>query len=305
MPATTQVATPVVCAVCHSALADAPQGPSCTACGAQFILDDGFPVLMVPGEARFADDADCCAFAGEEETNRFTTTNYYLPLIAQRFPGRRDLRVLSAGCGIGADVDSFHDAGIAAWGVDCGARTMAWAHRSNPNAFQIGSVLNLPYADESFDLIVTGCLLPHIGVQGDSTEVVPDHAAQRARVASELLRVLRPGGLIVTGNPNRRCPVDLFHKGQMRQGGLMRWHAPDENFLLSFADYGQLFAAAQVETLPPARYWGFHTKRRDPKMWVLVGALRGWFALLSLPGLGFLRATGLNPWLMVGVGKPE
>jgi len=267
-------------------------------------MDDGFPVLLGPGDARFADNADCCTFAGEEETNRFTTQNYYLPLIARRLPDRPDLRVLSAGCGIGADVDAFRDAGIQAWGVDCGARTMAWTHRANRGAFQIGSVLNLPYADESFDMIVTGCLFPHIGVEGDSTEVVPDHAAQRARVASELLRVLRPGGLIVTGNPNRLCPVDMFHKGQMQHGGLMRWHSPDEPFLLSFADYGRLFAAAQVEVLPPARYWGFHTKRRDPKMWVLIAALQAWFAVLSLPGLGVLRASGLNPWLVVGVGKP-
>lgn len=299
------VATPVVCAICHGPLRDGPSGPACCACGAEFAVEDGFPVLMVPGESRFSDDADCCAFAGEEETNRHTTRSYYLPLIARRFPGRRDLRVLSAGCGIGADVDALRTEGIDAWGVDCGARTMAWAHRATPGAFQIGSVLNLPYADASFDLVVTGCLLPHIGVVGDSTEVAPDHEAQRSRVAAELLRVLRPGGLIVTGNPNRRCPVDLFHKGQMRQGSLLRWHAPDEPFLLSFADYGRLFAPARVETLPPARYWGFHTKRRDPKMWVLVGALQGWFAVLSLPGFGALRKSGLNPWLMVGVGKSE
>ncbi|MFN3643628.1 MAG: methyltransferase domain-containing protein [Gemmobacter sp.] len=298
------MASPVACPACRSpALAPGPGGVVCGACGAVYPLEDGFPVLLGPGDARFADETDCCTLENEEETNRYTTAHYYLPLIARTFAGRKDLALLSAGCGIGADVDAFRAAGIDAYGVDCGARCSQWGRRVHRAALQIGSVLNLPYGDASFDVIVTGCLFPHIGVEGDSTVVTADHRQKRARVADELMRVLRPGGLIVTGNPNRRCPVDLFHKGQM-QGGLMRWHAPDEPFLLSLADYRAFFAgAARVETLPPARYWGFHSKRRDPKMWVLVGALRAWFAVLSLPGLGGLRASGLNPWLMVGVRK--
>jgi SAM-dependent methyltransferase len=297
----------IACPTCRApALHDGAEAVTCAACGAAYPRDDGFAVLLGPGDARFSDAADCCTFAGEEETNRFTTHSYYRPLLARLFPGRRDLRILSAGCGIGADVDAFRSLGIEAYGVDCGARTSVWHGRSHPAALTIGSVLNLPYADASFDAVLTGCLLPHIGVDGDTTAVLPDHRARRARVASELMRVLKPGGIAILGNPNRLCPVDLFHKGQMKSAtSLLRWHPRDEPFLLSFDDYRDHFGVAgRVETLPVAGYWGFHSKRRDPRMWALVGVLRAWFALLSLPGVGFLRRSGLNPWLMVAVRKP-
>jgi SAM-dependent methyltransferase len=296
---------PLACPACRApALAAAAGGAlGCTACGTVYPAENGFPVLLGPGEARFADATDRCTLEAEEVANRFTATNYYLPLLARSFPGRRDLRLLSAGCGIGADVDAFRAAGIEAWGVDCGGRTAEWPRRRHRAALHLGSVLNLPYRDASFDAVVTGCLLPHIGVEGDTTRLAPGHAEARARAAAELLRVLRPGGLVVTGCPNRRCPADLFHKGQMR-GGLVRWHAQDEPFLLSLADFRALFAGARVTALPPAGYWGFHGKRRDPRMRFPVAVLRAWFALLSLPGMAGLRASPLNPWLIVAVRKP-
>jgi SAM-dependent methyltransferase len=302
----TPLPPPFACPTCRAPglLADAT-GARCPACGAVYGADEGYPVLLGPGDRRFEDAADCGCFGDEERTNRFTTQNYTLPRLARAFPGREGLRVLSAGCGVGADVDVMRAAGVEAYGVDCGARTAVWARREHPFALTLGSVANLPYADASFDAISTGCLLPHIGVVGDTTTPAPDCAAARARVASELLRVLRPGGLILAGNPNRRCPVDLFHKGQMAGANrLMRWHAMDEPFLLSLADYRRLFAPAAVATLPPAGYWGFHSKRADPKMRVLVALLSGWFALLSLPGMGWARASPLNPWLMVAIRKP-
>lgn len=298
---------PMVCPTCKEAgLVGDDNGVRCTACGAAYPLEDGFPLLLGPGDQRFQDTADCCTFAGEEETNRFTTERYNLPLLGRLIADRRDVRVLSAGCGIGVDVDIYRAAGLAAYGVDCGARTDVWRHRTCPEALTLGSVANLPYADASFDAVVTGCLLPHIGVVGDSTIPTADCKARRQRVADELLRVLKPGGYVISGNPNRACPVDLFHKGQMAGAdSLLRWHARDEPFLLSFADYRGLFAGAEVKTLPPAGYWGFHSKRRDPRMWGLVAALKAWFALLSLPGADLLRRSGLNPWLMVAIRKPQ
>lgn len=297
----------VVCPACRAALAsDGDGGARCSACGAGYAAEDGRPVLLVPGDERFDDAADCCLLDDEERTNAFTTESYHLPLLRRLLgAGFAGARVLSAGCGVGVDVELYRAAGLEAHGVDCGARVRAWRSRRDADAFQIGSVTRLPYPDGAFDAVITGCLLPHIGVVGDSATLRPDGGAQRRRVARELLRVTKPGGHLIMGNPNRLCPADLFHKGQMASArSLVRWHRPDEPFLLSFGDYVALFGGeARLATLPVSRYWGFHSKERKAATRLLARALKAYFALLSLPPLGWLRRSAANPWLMVMATK--
>jgi SAM-dependent methyltransferase len=297
----------VVCPVCRGALSrrDA-KTTDCNSCEAAYEHEGDYPVLLVPGDKRFDDESDCCRFDSEDVTNTYTTKNYHLPLL-RRLIGRdlSGVRVLSAGCGVGADVDVLRDAGVSGYGVDCGSRISAWPNRRHPHAFQIGSVANLPYPDDTFDAVFTGCLLPHIGVMGDTTTLAPNADDQRARAAADLLRVVRPGGYIVMGSPNRLCPVDLFHKGQMASANsLVRWHWPSERFLLSFGDEVELFGTgAKLETLPVSGYWGFHTKESRAATRWMARAMKLYFALLSLPPLGALRRSPLNPWLMVLVTK--
>lgn len=279
-----------------------PASIACEACGAAYAIDEGYPVLLGPGDRVFEDVPDCCLNADEITTNSFTTLNYNLPLLSRLNGGSVcGLRLLSAGCGVGIDVDLYRDAGIEAVGVDCGARVESWSGRRHREAFHFASVLRLPYPDASFDAVVTGCLLPHIGVVGDSAELQPDAAAQREMAARELLRVTRPGGHIIMGNPNRLCPADLFHKSQMKgPGALARWHWPSESFLLSFADHEELFGGgARLSTLPVAGYWGFHSKERSFLTRQLARMLRLYFRMLSISALDPLRRSGLNPWLMV------
>jgi len=296
----------VVCPACGGALEQRPEAVTCKACDAVYPVEHGYPILLVPGDKRFDDAADCCLNADEVRTNSFTTTNYTLPLLRKLFEERlKGKRLLSAGCGVGIDVDICRNAGIDAYGIDCGSRSKAWLEREHKSAFHFGSVEHLPYSDSSFDAIVTGCLLPHIGVVGDTSTVGQDWKLQRQRVATELLRVLRPGGFMIVGNPNRLCPLDLFHKGQMNgPNSLVRWHKPSEKFLLSFADHKELFGkAAKLKTLPVAGYWGFHSKRQKFLTAMLALALRAYFVFLSIPQFSFLRRSPLNPWLMILITK--
>ena len=303
----------VVCPACHGQLGSAQvgAGPSrivCSDCSASYEIEDGWPILLTPDDQRFDDVADCCLNVDEVRTNTFTTVNYHIPLLAKLArPNQTDFRVLSAGCGVGIDVDLYRDAGIEAHGVDCGARIAAWASRRHAKALHFASVAHLPFADATFDAVVTGCLLPHIGVIGDSVDVTAEVEQARAQVARELLRVTKPGGYIILGNPNRLCPVDLFHKGQMASSSsLGRWHPRTERFLLSFDDHVRLFEpGAKVTTLPVSGYWGFHSKREKPATWMLAQMLRGYFAVLSLPPLESLRRSGFNPWLMILARKAE
>ncbi len=298
----------VVCPACLGKLLADRQAITCVECEAVYVVEEGWPILLTASDQRFDDVADCCLNADEIRTNTFTTRNYSIPLL-RKLAGRElaGLRLLSAGCGVGVDVDLYRAAGIEAYGVDCGSRIAAWAGRQHPEALHFASVAHLPFPDATFDAVVTGCLLPHIGVVGDSVDVSDGVEEARQQVAREMLRVTRPGGHIVMGNPNRLCPVDLFHKGQMAHpAALGRWHPTTERFLLSFDDHVRLFGnAAVVSTLPVSGYWGFHSKQERPATWVLAQLLKAYLRLLSLPPLDRLRRSGFNPWLMVLATKAE
>ena len=294
-------------------LAATEAGLECPGCGTVHPRENGFPSLLRDPSDRFADEAGCCEHENEERSNALTTRTYYLPLwdaLRRQLTGGGDrpLRVLSAGCGVGVDVDLHCEHGIDAWGIDCGGRVAHWPQRRHPSRLLIANVKAAPFATASFDVVKTDCLLPHVGVEGDTTHVAADYREQRLAVARELTRILRPGGLLIMANPNRLCPIDLFHKGQMRNArSLGRLHSPRERFLLAFRDYRELFVdacgCAGIETLPIAGYWNFGTLSRHPVRRLLVPIVRAYFALLSLPGLGPLRRSPLNPWLMVAVRK--
>ena len=287
-------------------------GLACRGCGAAYGRENGFLNLLKDPRDRFADDSGCCDHENEERSNALTTQSYYLPLWARLkrrlADGNRPLRVLSAGCGVGVDVDIHCDHGLDAWGIDCGGRVAHWPQRRRRSRLLIANVKAVPFATGSFDVVKTDCLLPHVGVAGDTTRVVPTYGEQRLAVARELTRVVRPGGLLIMANPNRLCPIDLFHKGQMKGGrGLGRFHSPRERFLLAFEDYRHLFVesccCAAIETLPIAHYWNFSTMSTHPLRRHLVPLLKAYFALLSVPALPALRRSPLNPWLMVAVTK--
>jgi ubiquinone/menaquinone biosynthesis C-methylase UbiE len=82
-------------------------------------------------------------------------------------------------------------------GLDCSASMLAVAAAHLPSGWSLlrGDAKRLPFADQSFDL-VSACNLLHL--------LGPD---DRLRVLSEMARVLRPGGRLVTITTDSRQPV--------------------------------------------------------------------------------------------------
>jgi SAM-dependent methyltransferase len=126
-------------------------------------------------------------------------------------PARRDgFTVLDAGCGSGRNLDVLARYGAAS-GVDISPHAVAAAHARGHTDVRLGNVENIPFPDDSFDLVT--CL--------DVLEHMPDDR----RVLRELRRVTRPGGaLLVTAPayPSLWSAHDVAneHKRRYRRGTL-------------------------------------------------------------------------------------
>jgi len=301
----------VVCPACKGRLAESGEALQCQLCRYVYEWLDGVLHLLAEPGMRFEDVPNEERDLLEERANAYSTQHYFLPFLKEEFSQRRvsasdqPFRVLFNGCGVGMDVDMANEAGFESYGVDCGNRTRIWKRRECAARLYVGNARALPFAEESFDVIITGCLFPHIGVVGDSTTLAADGHIHRQQAASEMVRVTRPGGRMIMANPNRWCPVDLWHQGQMKHpDDLFRPHSPTERFLLSLNDYRRLFASCQsIKTLPLSGYWGFLQKGTHPYKRYLVPIVDSYFSFMSSREGAWLRPTAFNPWLIVMATK--
>lgn len=291
----------VVCPRCRGALRNAAESVRCAECAVAYPLEDGFGNLIV-GE-RFADETPDEELPFDERSSGATTRAYWIPLfrrVADASPG--ETRILSLGCGVGAEIDELGRAGFAAGGVDSGSRTRAWKHREYPERLLLANGLWLPFDDGCFDIVFCGCVFPHVGVVGDTWRVTEDYFDQRLRLAQEVARVLRPGGTLLAASPNRSFPLDLFHRPAGKVGRLNR---PRDPFLLSLDDYAAVFTAAGFEcprALSPRNYWSLHRSRATLMGRLLGTGVSALFRLNSGPG--WLRTGAIAPWIVVAAQRP-
>ena len=263
---------------------------------------------LIRGE-RFNDEKCECMWCNEENTGRHLANNYVIPLLARQFGGRdpATLRILSIGCGVGSDVEALNSAGYQAYGIDAGNRSEFWARRSFPERYFLANAKYLPFESASFDIIMMGCVLPHIGVGDDTYVAQPSHQSERELAAGEMVRVTAPGGLMVVTSPNRLCPVDFFHRADVARH-MPRFHSTKESFLLSVGDYAKLLRVGSecrsIEVLPLRGYWGFYSSSTYLLGRILQMPVRFYFnQFMSWRITKGLRGTWLNPWLILLVRR--
>lgn len=109
-------------------------------------------------------------------------------LLDEVYGGRRDLRILDAGCGSGGNALFLRRYGQVA-AFDLAAEAIALGAERLPGALARGSVQAIPFADASFDLATSFDVLYH--------RAVPDEDA----ALREMRRVLRPGGRLLIRLP--------------------------------------------------------------------------------------------------------
>jgi ubiquinone/menaquinone biosynthesis C-methylase UbiE len=117
--------------------------------------------------------------------------------------------VLDVGCGTGTLAVAAARAapGVAVTGLDADASILSRAREKASDAgveirFDEGKSAALPYADASFDVVLSTLVFHHL----------PDDA--KRQTAAELVRVLRPGGRLVVGDLGR--PQDPFMRIAVR-----------------------------------------------------------------------------------------
>jgi len=136
--------------------------------------------------------------------------------------GRRGLDV---GCGQGWYVARMRRLGCDVHGIDTSAGQIARArqHVDDPALVGEGSALNVPAADESFDFVYCINVLHHLASE-----------AEQRRAFAELLRVLRPGGLLFVHEINTRNVLFRFYMGYVFPSlncideGTERWLLPHQ-----------------------------------------------------------------------------
>jgi SAM-dependent methyltransferase len=109
-------------------------------------------------------------------------------ILDRAYAGRRDLQILDAGCGSGGNLRFLRRYGNVI-GIDLAAAALELGRESLQNGLARASVLAIPFADASFDLVTSFDVLYH--------RAVPDERA----ALCEARRVLRPGGQLLLRLP--------------------------------------------------------------------------------------------------------
>ena len=162
--------------------------------------------------------------------------------LARMQPGEQ---VLDVGCGTGTlAMEVARRVGRAGHvaGVDPGteqiacARTKA-ARRHVPIEFQIGVIEQLPFPDQTFDVVFSTLMMHHLP------------ASLKRQGLAEIARVLKPGGRLIIAD---------FKRKQERQGQAARFHAGGsdmQDLAALVKDAG--FSEVETEEMRPPRFSAF------------------------------------------------
>lgn len=136
--------------------------------------------------------------AGVGEVDAFTRIKVWhlARAIARTFPGRRDLAVLDAGCGIGITDSYLKRSYPLITGFDVSARSVELAARANPElSYHSDPGGALPFASDSFDVVFAICVVHHVP------------PSEWPGFFRQLHRVMKPGGLLAIYEHNPWNPA--------------------------------------------------------------------------------------------------
>ena len=242
----------------------------------------------------------------QQAVNTRKTLDFLLPIL--RRTGSHS--ALDVGCGVGVMVQALCANRIDAYGVDIDSVTRYWAAQAlSRERFAVVGIqsLALPFADGALDFVYSFGVIEHIGTSDGHADRLPDYHEIRRQWLTELCRVVKTGGHLLIGGPNRNFPVDVAHGPDSRASRFENWlsrqfratiHKPwGENFLWGYNDISRYLPGGAhwaVKPISIAAYVGF--SRVPPLLRPLAEAY-----IRYLPGP--LLGTGFNPWVMALIKK--
>jgi len=123
-----------------------------------------------------------------------------------------DLKLLDAGCGTGWFSKYAVDLGAEVTSLDLGPNLLAEVSKKCMSTLVVGSILDLPFADNTFDVVV-------------SSEVI-EHVPNPIKAIEELYRVTKPSGTLVVTTPNKFWFFSLWIANKLKlrpYDGLENW----------------------------------------------------------------------------------
>jgi ubiquinone/menaquinone biosynthesis C-methylase UbiE len=140
-----------------------------------------------------------------------------------KFAPLSEKKILDVGCGSGSHLRRFLDYGALPSnlsGIDLMAPRIEQAKRLHPGIdWRIGSAHCLPYADATFDLVMSFVVF---------SSILDD--SLRQRIVDEMWRVRKPGGLLLLYDFMYSNPRNAAVLGVSRQKAMQLFHKPGVRF---------------------------------------------------------------------------
>ena len=241
----------------------------------------------------------------QNENHRGTVYRFILPII-KNIPVKT---VLDVGCGVGLMAKTLLEEGYDAYGVDLLSAVDSWLNNDLPKDrfFIIDPYkLELPFEDGALDFAYSIGVIEHVGTTNGHADRREDYDEIRRHWLCEVYRIIRKGGYLLIGGPNRNFPIDThgpdskatkIEKMLCSKLKLSIHKTWGEHFLWNYKDIERYLNGFpyEIEALSMKNYYQY--KENIPRIMKPIFK----FYIDNLPKS--LLNTGFNPWVLALIKK--